>query len=438
MSSSLSASESSRLKRRKRQHTKSRGGCLRCKSRRIKCQETKPACANCMCKDLECVYRVLDGETLPSSAVGSVAQDASTPPSIPQALSLAQFTADDLQFFQHFLVAARPHLPFGNERQWRADIPAFAHHCPHLMHGILSLGATHYSLITPMGSRYFPSAIAHRGKALRYLNTALEKGRDATTLEIDGILATCYTLCFQAQHMDDGIVDFAVTVRGCGMVTDWILGDGRVSNVFHQIQTTEQVIALVTSWLPPGPFPVKDQATVEASLTNLALLEPLLQTPAQSNFLDALWRAYAALQTSPREAFSALTDIYSVWNKMENIEFLVFVAPRNYVCRALFLHYIAIDIFMQPLFLEINKHSRIMFASAHFIRYKWADTICQGLPLRLQRLVQGQADLIAADLEAVLKTGCRAPRWAPKLAFLEDWRSRRYMRECNLHQIHGG
>ncbi|KLJ13324.1 hypothetical protein EMPG_11754 [Blastomyces silverae] len=37
-------------------HQKSRWGCMSCKKRRVKCDEQKPACANCRIRNLHCVY----------------------------------------------------------------------------------------------------------------------------------------------------------------------------------------------------------------------------------------------------------------------------------------------------------------------------------------------------------------------------------------------
>lgn len=42
-------------------------------------------------------------------------------------LSMRQFTGEDLRFFQHFLLVARPHLPFGSEESWTTLVPAYAH-----------------------------------------------------------------------------------------------------------------------------------------------------------------------------------------------------------------------------------------------------------------------------------------------------------------------
>lgn len=43
----------------RRGHTKSRRGCFNCKRRRIKCQETRPACGHCVKTGLKCEYPTL-------------------------------------------------------------------------------------------------------------------------------------------------------------------------------------------------------------------------------------------------------------------------------------------------------------------------------------------------------------------------------------------
>lgn len=51
-----SASAASKQRMERRGHTKSRRGCYNCKRRRIKCQETKPACGHCGKGGLKCEY----------------------------------------------------------------------------------------------------------------------------------------------------------------------------------------------------------------------------------------------------------------------------------------------------------------------------------------------------------------------------------------------
>ncbi|KAK1140085.1 hypothetical protein N8T08_010917 [Aspergillus melleus] len=274
------------------------------------------------------------------------AQEPLPSPTPPRKIFGAAFTGDDLRFFHHFLLVARPHLPFGSERSWTTQVPTYAHECPHLMHAILSLGATHYALIAPSGSKYTPMAIAHRGKALQLLGTALSNGDSCSDTEMDGILATCYTLVFQAYYMSDGLVDFAVMVRGCATVTNQIRARYNKSRMFA-LQSQEEVSAMVGTWLPTEPLAIQD--TLLFCIEDLEELRPLLQSPAHHTFFQAIRKTYIAMQYSPQEAFFGLTEIYAVWYDMENLEFMAFIVPGNHVSYAMFVHYIVIELLMRPL-----------------------------------------------------------------------------------------
>lgn len=50
-----------------RPHSKTRTGCLRCKERRIKCDEQKPDCSNCLHRNSHCQYPVLRSRIEPDS-----------------------------------------------------------------------------------------------------------------------------------------------------------------------------------------------------------------------------------------------------------------------------------------------------------------------------------------------------------------------------------
>ncbi|GIC87512.1 uncharacterized protein Aud_003896 [Aspergillus udagawae] len=213
-----------RMDRLKRPHTKSRQGCFNCKTRRVKCQETKPACLNCLRRDQECVYPAKEDGRWRLVKAGQKQHPIprlSPAPSASPRIGTAPFTSDDLRFWHHFLADARPGLPLGDEGTWSSEIPAFAHDCPHLLHALLSLGASYCCLTTSQRYKYAPLAIAHRGKALKALGAILAKGDNCTMTEMDSALATCYALTFQARQMSDGVIDFAVMVRGCSIITNW-------------------------------------------------------------------------------------------------------------------------------------------------------------------------------------------------------------------------
>jgi hypothetical protein len=97
-------------------HTKSRRGCFNCKRRKIKCQETQPACGNCEKAGIVCEYpRIVQQQQSESSIIRQ-----------PQATN-ASFSMTDMRLFHHFLVRAYPHLPVGADAVWTLEVPAFAH-----------------------------------------------------------------------------------------------------------------------------------------------------------------------------------------------------------------------------------------------------------------------------------------------------------------------
>ncbi|KAL4923128.1 Zn(II)2Cys6 transcription factor [Aspergillus undulatus] len=422
-----------RTNRVKRPHTKSRRGCYSCKTRRIKCQETKPACANCLHKDLDCVYPRKDREqglvvAQPQTQVqkqsSASSPDEPSPTLSPSSqLSATPFSGDDLRFWHHFLVDARPHLPFGDESSWLSTIPAFAHECPHLLHAMLSLGASHCSLIAPRGNQnqYASTAIAYRGRALKSLSAILAKGNECTVSEMDGALATCYTLTFQAHHMSDGIVDFAVMVRGCGLVTNWYCERQRRSQIFT-IQSREHMSDMILGWLPGEMAPICEVATVNSCLEHLDKLQPHLSSPAHFAFYNSLRACYESLLLSHRHAFTALVSLYAVWGAMENVEFLTFIAPGNHVSRALFINYVTFDALMRPVYGELARERNLGTGGGHFLIYRWADGIFNGLPRSMRGVVNGLMRVLAmALLPGVQEHRGRFPQWVKELEGFVEW-----------------
>ena len=99
-------------------HTKSRRGCFNCKRRKIKCQETQPACGNCGKAGIVCEYPRLVQQQQQQADISIIRQ--------PQATN-ASFSMTDMRLFHHFIVRAYPHLPVGADAVWTLEIPAFAH-----------------------------------------------------------------------------------------------------------------------------------------------------------------------------------------------------------------------------------------------------------------------------------------------------------------------
>jgi hypothetical protein len=109
-------------------HTKSRRGCFNCKRRKVKCQETLPACSHCTRIGLVCEYpdslsRSSLTASSSSSSLSSVSPDSSlvilSSPTAALQSTPTLFTGTDMLFFHHFLVTAYPPLPIRGDDIWR-------------------------------------------------------------------------------------------------------------------------------------------------------------------------------------------------------------------------------------------------------------------------------------------------------------------------------
>lgn len=96
-------------------HTKSRRGCLNCKRRKVKCQETLPGCGHCERLGLACEY--------PSNTDSGLVMPA---PAMALQATPTQFTMEDLRLFQHFIFHAYPPLPLKGDSVWR-EVAALSH-----------------------------------------------------------------------------------------------------------------------------------------------------------------------------------------------------------------------------------------------------------------------------------------------------------------------
>ncbi|OJD18658.1 hypothetical protein AJ78_01354 [Emergomyces pasteurianus Ep9510] len=184
----------------RRSHRKSRLGCLQCKRRKIKCDETPPPCGNCKKHNIECQFATpprtgsVNGRpgrwpvvvnpalTLPPMSLPAI----STPSSSSTVDQLEIFTTfdsgnpqftsnlhiDDLKLMHHY--TTETYTTLSNTREhveiWRTVIPKEALAHPFLMHGILALSALHLiecsSINDPNRRKYVELATRHQHLAL--------------------------------------------------------------------------------------------------------------------------------------------------------------------------------------------------------------------------------------------------------------------------------
>ncbi|EED13335.1 C6 transcription factor, putative [Talaromyces stipitatus ATCC 10500] len=399
-----------------RPHTKSRQGCLNCKARRVKCQETRPQpYYNCASRSVECVYppenqlgRRRNGSRRNSDRKGPSRLDSLSSTSTirqdsaPSEVELRShsftspntFIGEDFRFFHHFLITAYPHLPFQSEELWKTSLPAYAHECPHLMHAILCLGASHLSLISPKGDTYTTLAVEHLG-------SALTTGDRCTRTELDLILATTYALTFQASYMIGGLTDFAFMVRGCAIITRHILNQYQRSEMFDLLMP-EDVYAHV--WPRLSAEPCYNPEILDTCIQTLESLQPLLQQDSHQLTYQAISSTYRTMKISAREGFIAFTFVYSSWEHMSNQEFMDFLDTSNHVSSLLLLHFVTVTIMMRPVF-GMLRPSILETSKDALANHQWGANIYESLPEEFRGFVEWQYRFIAADKACIESEG---------------------------------
>ncbi|AEO56092.1 hypothetical protein MYCTH_2116734 [Thermothelomyces thermophilus ATCC 42464] len=180
-------------------HTKSRTGCTRCRSRRVKCNEARPVCNNCHRHGVSCYYDKDPSKPLqarqPSQPIlrpplsnGDADADARGPPrSGPHA------SADywELRAFHHFAVATVGTLPgshIPSVRQcWAMQVPVLALSYRPLWNQLLALSALH--LVASGGDD--PGLLACRAASLDATLQSYRPALDQLTPETAE--AACFT-----------------------------------------------------------------------------------------------------------------------------------------------------------------------------------------------------------------------------------------------------
>ncbi|KAF2174918.1 hypothetical protein K469DRAFT_680710 [Zopfia rhizophila CBS 207.26] len=139
----------------KRFHRKTRAGCNQCKRRRVKCDETKPSCANCVRNHLQCSLEFLTPikpeNQYPKPRAKPITLQIHSTVSPPRTdIGLATFSLDpkNLELLHHYTSVTC--LTLGTVRNmhvWQVEIPRLALCHEFLMHGLLAISALHLSTL---------------------------------------------------------------------------------------------------------------------------------------------------------------------------------------------------------------------------------------------------------------------------------------------------
>ncbi|KAK5660863.1 hypothetical protein OQA88_12234 [Cercophora sp. LCS_1] len=264
----------------KRPHRKSRAGCRTCKSRKVKCDEAKPACRNCVLRKEQCVYPLQPSsnppptittlapqskppQTFPSSSDSS-SSSPSPPPAVigpvspfgytfnetdPLPLEITQHdsppsptllqeplfmlhgqSSRDVALISHYLSTTYssishtwpgPGCDPALDRLLRVTLLQEALASPFLMDGLLGLTAMHLSTISPAAIPATQTTL-YRARALAGYRTAITT---ATPQTLPALLVSSLLQCGLSSAMLRGpeaqplfIFDWILVWRGIGLI----------------------------------------------------------------------------------------------------------------------------------------------------------------------------------------------------------------------------
>ncbi|RAL04929.1 Zn(II)2Cys6 transcription factor domain-containing protein [Aspergillus ibericus CBS 121593] len=192
----------------RRAHRKSRAGCLKCKERRVKCDESKPHCLRCQKLGFDCTYDDAKRSAVavfltsaPDSKAYCMSVDAVTR-KINQTLNLdAKTPLPVVEALHHFHDLSNP--AFGPKRMqaaMQAKIIQLGFDSPFLLHTIIAAATSHIRHLAPDNRGYAVSEIYHWQQAIsQYSQEITTIGRHNT----DSLISACLLLTVRSFALDE-------------------------------------------------------------------------------------------------------------------------------------------------------------------------------------------------------------------------------------------
>ncbi|KAL4885922.1 hypothetical protein BJY04DRAFT_214119 [Aspergillus karnatakaensis] len=153
----------------RRSHKKSRGGCVQCKRRHIKCDERRPACALCTMTNRECSFT-----TQPPTPPGTLPSTTPSPSPVPTHLSTDEINLTHMELLLH-LTSTKEIFSLADGAEPYSSGVLFslktALASPYLFYEFLAFSACHLAHVSPAReAHYLHQAITLQTKAISLFN----------------------------------------------------------------------------------------------------------------------------------------------------------------------------------------------------------------------------------------------------------------------------
>ncbi|KAB5583113.1 hypothetical protein GE09DRAFT_290824 [Coniochaeta sp. 2T2.1] len=407
-------------------HTKSRNGCLNCKRRKVKCQETLPECGHCVRIGLRCQYP----PEKPSSSttlicLSSSPFSVSTPSPAPSLRATPTFTPTDMRFFAHFLLKAYPPLPIHGAPIWQGEVAQISHHFEYLLHAMLGLAASSLSLsLSPphtisrstttapeTTTAYTTPALHHRLTSIRLLNASLSSPCSSPQ-EGTARYATMMALTFQSSYMPDGMLDFVVMTRGCHVVASTAMGDGNEkggrgfeAGPFGVFSREGHVDACrrfgprrkVWDGDGEGGEGVSGEGVVRGMEEGLREVGGLCEGKGlEEEVLRKVEQVVKLARWDCIDAFDEVTQVYALLGEASHEDFFAFVEPENWTAQILLVYFFLVEY-------TVAYHAmgfiRSSFAYRTATTMLWVDNLAAKLPREYRRYIEWPVWFAASQLD---------------------------------------
>ncbi|KAJ8066607.1 hypothetical protein OCU04_005654 [Sclerotinia nivalis] len=229
-------------------HRKVRTGCRVCKSRKIKCDENKPSCNNCIKHSVSCDIMTTSTALAPSPnpSLNGTPTNAFSPMSVtgtshsPHQLPLPSISLDghapnftllDMELLHHYTTSTSMTLVASPSLAtlWRINIPQLAYSQEIVMRGLLAVAALHIAYYKPeKRDFYISTAVSHHQKAVASAITMMADVNDdnCTALHVFTSITLIYSLGSPRKSLDfllvgeNDVSDWVTLLRGVRAITD--------------------------------------------------------------------------------------------------------------------------------------------------------------------------------------------------------------------------
>ncbi|KAK9364949.1 hypothetical protein V1509DRAFT_655871 [Lipomyces kononenkoae] len=249
----------------KKMHFKSRNGCLICKKRKIKCDEARPKCRNCVKHGANCEYAK---EVLEYGFSNVPGHFVAPPPGLSPHSTIVSpdLNMQHLSLLMHYVVHTSHSLSnvqsADNISIWSQTVPLVACRFPFLMYSIFALAATHIlatSALNPTEGEdkenhaakrqeHEALGVYYRQRALEAFRSAINEQRSQDQLQaalFASVLLSIDAFAYQEENNPEG-------ENGSGELKQEADADSPSRPAAHQqkLKTNESQIISIDRWIP--------------------------------------------------------------------------------------------------------------------------------------------------------------------------------------------